>query len=176
MQEAPGLRPLQLLGPAQVKPFGHRQHRQRPGVGAALGRLAHQRLEGAGRLRQRWRCALRLRHAEFVEGALEIGVLVAGDHGRELGEADARAETVGGGDGHAKQSDETVDELIILREIAAHDIGRHGAGEDLADETVLDTGLPVLRARLPKFIAEAHRFLSAACPSSGGYLEPFADK
>ncbi len=141
-----------LVKAVQVQAFGHAEHGQAVGVFLAARGLAHQRLELHGRQRQRRRLALLRGHVQLVKAALEIGVLVAGDHRRKLRQAHARRKAVGTGDGRAQQRHKLVDELVVLHQIAAQHRIVQAAGPHLVNEAVVDAGIPNgLVQRLERF-------------------------
>ena len=109
-----------------------------------------------------------LRHAQRIEGAQEIVVLVAGDHRREAGERNTRLEPVGRRDRRPQQGHETVDEPVILDQIAAHHVIGDGAGDQLGGETMRHGGRPVGLAPIAQPQAQPASCVGGSCIGGGG--------
>jgi hypothetical protein len=75
-------------------------------------------------------------HAERLERAEEISVLLARHHADEATQPQPRAEQVGAGERRAEQCEETIEEAMILNEIARYHRVGHGSGEQLFDEAM----------------------------------------
>ena len=66
----------------------------------------------------------------------EKGVLLARHHADEATQPQPRVEQVGAGERRAEQREETIEEAMVLNEIARYHRVGHGSGEQLFDEAM----------------------------------------
>src|SRR6266436_5295748 len=95
--------------------------------------------------------------AECLERAEKKGVLLARHHADEATEPNPGFERVGAGERRAEQRQETIEEAVVLDEVARHHRIGHGAGEQLVDEAMPHGIRPGRLARSAQYLGEAFR-------------------
>jgi hypothetical protein len=85
------------------------------------------------------------------------GVLLARHHADEATEPNPGVERVGAGERRAEQRQETIEEAVVLDEIARHHRIGHASGEQLVDEAMPHGIRPGRLARSAQYFGEAFR-------------------
>jgi hypothetical protein len=93
-------------------------------------------------------------------------VLLARHHADEATEPSPGFERVGAGERRAEQRQETIEEAVVLDEIARHHRIGHGSGEQLVDEAMPHGIRPGRLARSAQYLGEAFRHV-------GPHLAPY---
>ncbi|MPM60500.1 hypothetical protein SDC9_107351 [bioreactor metagenome] len=165
-------RTLRCLGPVQVDPLQHQQHRQHLRPGVRLDRLVHQVEQVDGRAAQVRVQPVVEADVEGVQRPFEVAVLLGGDHAQLPSQPQPGGGGGGGRDGLAEQPDERVEELVVLHEVGHQDRIRQRPGEQLVDEAVPRGVRPVVRALLVQAAGEIGAGRGGAHRSNVPAVEP----
>ena len=111
-----------LRRPIQVQALANHQHRQNRRVAAACRRVEEETLEAGGRLRIGHGVTLMLSHTQSLKATQEVGVLIAGNFARELGEAQTTRESISVSNRATNQGEEGIEETVVLHQVPRHDL------------------------------------------------------
>ena len=78
-----------------------------------------------------------LGHAQSLKTTQEVGVLIARDFARELGEAQTTRESISVGDSATNQGEEGIEEAVVLHQVPRHDLRGNRAVKKLSNKAVI---------------------------------------